>query len=216
LTLLDLKTAVRQRADMENSSFVSDTELLSLINNSYAELYDSLVSRFEDYYSKKDTFSLSGTNTHTLPSDFYKIRGLDYTTGVGTSESVSKWNFSDRNSSQLGHFRSPRKYRIMGQSLTILPAESADGSYVMWYIPRYSKLNLDTDTLSDVMDFDEYIIVDSAIKCLVKEESDPTILLSIKEGLKQRILALASNRDSEPDTIEDVSQISRTFDYWGF
>ena len=40
VTLAQLKELVRQRADQQHSEFVSDSELVSYINNSYKELYD--------------------------------------------------------------------------------------------------------------------------------------------------------------------------------
>ena len=43
-TLANLITAARQKADMINSTFIQDAEWTDYINNSYAELYDILVS----------------------------------------------------------------------------------------------------------------------------------------------------------------------------
>lgn len=210
-TLADIKTQVRQRADMENSTFIKDDELKNYINNSYAELYDILVSRFEDYFSKSESFSLTGaSNNHSLPSDLYKVRGVDYMLSTNDPVTLRRWNFDERNKIARTTTRAlrgvgDRQYRVMGQNLTVLPSDKAPGNYQLWYIPRYNPLSLDADTLGDVLDFAEYIIVDAAIKCLIKEESDTSVLLAIKQGLKARIEAMASNRDTQPDRIADVS-----------
>ena len=51
MTLAELREASRQRADQENSQFISDSELNSYINQSYFELYDILVQSYgDDYY----------------------------------------------------------------------------------------------------------------------------------------------------------------------
>ena len=50
MNLSQLQLEVRRRSDMENSQFVKDAELTNYINQSYTELYDLLVSIYEDYY----------------------------------------------------------------------------------------------------------------------------------------------------------------------
>jgi hypothetical protein len=210
-TLATLTLAARQKADMVNSTFIEDPEWKDYINNSYAELYDLLVSRFEDYYSKSLNFTVaSGSTTYALPSDFYKFRGLDYQISGTDYITVRKFNFEERNKINRVLTRglrgvSDRQYRIMGQNILFYPTDKAQGSYRMWYVPRFTPLANSFDTLGDVMDFHEYITTDAAIKALVKEESDPSALMIHKNELKARIEAMASNRDTQPDRISDVT-----------
>ena len=73
VSLSDLRTLVRQRADQENSQFVTDQELRQYINRSYCELYDLLIpnANSEDYFLNDSTVTLvSGTQTYDLPADF--------------------------------------------------------------------------------------------------------------------------------------------------
>jgi uncharacterized protein YdcH (DUF465 family) len=52
--------------------------------------------------------------------------------------------------------------------------------------------------------YEEYVVVDAAIKCLQKEESDVQMLMVQKQQLKERIENAASNRDQgEPTAITD-------------
>jgi hypothetical protein len=220
MTLSELRTQVRQRANMENSQFVTDAELLLYINASYGELYDILVSRFEDYYLKSDpvtglppTFTLSGgTYTYALPSDLYKLRGLDVQVSGATDwATIPRFNFDERNSisrtvNRLQMGLKSLSYRVIGSKLYVLPEDQAAGTYRLWYIPRLTKLAVDADDVAGtVMDFEEYIIVDAAMKCLLKEESDVTVLMAVKEQLRQRILAMSANRDAgSPERVADV------------
>lgn len=210
-TLSNLITAARQKADMINSTFIEDPEWTDYINNSYAELYDLLVSRFEDYYSKALIFTVSsGSLSYVLPSDFYKFRGLDFNLAGNDYITVRKFNFEERNKINRVLTRglrgvSDRQYRIMGQNILFYPVDKAPGTYRMWYIPRFTPLVNSTDVLGDVMDFQEYITTDVAIKAMMKEESDVSALLLHKEQLKQRIEAMASNRDTQPDRISDIT-----------
>ena len=53
--------------------------------------------------------------------------------------------------------------------------------------------------------WDEYVIIDSAIKMLLKEEADVTALLLQKNQLRERIITESQNRDAgEPQTVTDV------------
>lgn len=222
ITLADLRLSSQQRADMENSTFLSTPEWTSNLNASYAELYDILVSRFEDYYIQKILFTIApGADTYTLTSGFYKIRGLDYSNGSGSERwnTVGKWQFADRNKINKAITRDlsglyDRNYRVMGQQIIILPADKAPGDYRLWQIPRFTPLVSDGDVLGDVLDFEEYVIVDAAIKALIKEESDVQALMMIKQQLKERIEAMASNRDTEPDRITDNSTYYDDYFYW--
>ena len=53
--------------------------------------------------------------------------------------------------------------------------------------------------------WDEYLIVDSAIKMLLKEEADVTALLHQKNQLTERVITESQNRDAgEPQVVTDV------------
>lgn len=223
-TLTQLIEKVRERADQQTSNFITDSELTGYINSSYAELYDILVSRFEDYYCQVTPFSIASGNTCAVPSDMYKVRGIDMENG-GDWTTVYPFNFIERNRvasrTRMALGKLGVNYRLMGNTIYFVPEDRAPGNYKIWYIPKYSPLSSGTDTLSNVLDFEEYIIVDAAIKCMVKEESDPTILLMMKAQLKQRIEAMASNRDAgSPERIGDVNAAGNKFGgmypFWGW
>ena len=209
VTLTSLILQVRQRANMEGSGFIDDTvELPAYINASAAELYDVLVSRFEDYYSTSLPVTIATGNTAPLPADFYKLVGLDLFVG-GYTVTVHPFNFIERNKFNRPIQRprfSPVRYRIMGQNLLLTPPDLAPGSYTIWYVPRFTNLVLGTDTLDTLQNWTDYVVVDAAIKCLVKEESDVSVLLMEKAALLKRIESMAANRDAgEPLTVSDVS-----------
>lgn len=216
-TLAELREKVRERADQQTSQFISDSELNGYINNSYAELYDILVASFEDYYSKLVNFTIaSGDSNYAIPSDCYKIRGIDLSYDGTNWVNVARYNFAERNRigarTRINVGLLGVNYRLLGGNLEFIPEDRAPGNYRLWYIPRYTALTSDSSILSDVLDFEEYIIVDSAIKCMIKEESDPSMLVMAKQGLKQRIDAMAANRDSaQPERVGDVSTVANRY-----
>ena len=88
-TIATLMSRSRQRADMEDNNFVTDSELVDYINAGISELQDILIQEYgEDYYVKsvdfnttadKDTYPINdSTSTENInATDFYKLRGVD-------------------------------------------------------------------------------------------------------------------------------------------
>ena len=300
MNLTQLQLEVRRRSDMENSQFIKDIELTTYINQSYVELYDLLVSIYEDYFvtdftdkvpaiatvtgdgttitvtcssnhnlitglqvtmtgwtggtgvwdgqvfvtvvdpltftypntgngtatggtiSVQNLINISTGNIMHIPSDFYKLRGLDRSLGgIGAGDwlVVKSFNFAERNKMNRQVVRNlygqlSITYRLFGDHIELRPEDTATGFYRMWYIPRYTPLILATDEPTGVMDFEEYIIVDAAIKCLAKEESDTSVLMAQKQLIMSRVKTMASSRDgNDQEKCGDVRNVN--FD-WEF
>lgn len=233
LTLGQIRLMAQQRADRVNSNFVTTTEWNDYIRQSYFELYDILVTQYEDYFlAPAATFVTDGTTQfYALPDGlttfqdstggnfaakpFYKLKGVDLALNNANNSFVTlrKFNFTDRNkylypnsaSTIYGVFN--MQYRTMGNQIEFIPTPTAGQKIRLWYVPRLTQLLADTDATDQaVSGWAEYIIVDTAIKALQKEESDVSILAQQKLGLLERIRASAANRDEGmPDTISDVS-----------
>lgn len=226
MCLSQIRLAAMQRADRVNSNFVTMPEWRNYINQSLFELYDLLVTTYEDLYvatpvqfvadgatflfplpNGSNTF-LSGINPSTTftPRPFYKLIGVDLALNNATNAfvTVNKFNFSDRNrfvypntaSTIYGVFN--LQYRLLGNNtIEFIPTPSAGQALRLWYIPRLQELLKDTDTTdTGVSGWIEYVIVDAAIKALAKEESDTSVLMAQKVGLVQRIESASMNRDA--------------------
>ncbi len=215
VTLANIKSRALQLADMENSTFVDSTaELLSYINASYLELYDLIVQSYEDYYLTSTMFTLADSDNglSVLPTDFYKIKGMDYSnSGQYVTIQPFQWNRRNRRSavSRSGLFTDMGlSYRIVGNYIHIEPRDNAVGTYQMWYVPALTQLVLDADVVDSVMTragWEEYIVIDVARKMLRKEESDTNALSQMKEEMKARIVDSAADRDvGSPNRVQDV------------
>lgn len=216
MTLLELRTATRQRADMVNSQFVTDAELNSYINQSYFELYDLLVSKFGDNYYVAAPFTITtdGTNyQYALPTNppMYKLLGVD----LQLSNSEDSWvtirpfEFIDRNRYAVPNFQSfygltNLRYRLNGDNMWFTPIPRSGQTIRLWYIPRMTTLASDTATADGISGWTEYIITDAAMKCMQKEESDVSVLMAQKQMLIKRIEAMAEGRDAgSPAKVSD-------------
>lgn len=230
-TLGSLRLQAQQRADLVNSNFVTLPEWNTYINQSFYELYDLLITVYEDYYvAPRLTFATTGTQyQYDLPNGInynsapalYKLYGVDL--GLDTSQNafvtLKKFDFIQRNqyvfpqltSTYLGVFN--LRYRMVGNKIMFIPTPSSNQIIGLWYYPRLTTLLKDTDICETISGWDEYIIVDAAIKAMQKEESDVSALMAQKQALLVRIQDSAMNRDvGQPDTISDTKSWSTR---WG-
>lgn len=221
VSLGQLRLMSQQRADRVNSNFVTLPEWNSYINQSYFELYDLLVDTYEDYYVTGPTsLTTTGSNLIALPTNFYKLMGVDGSPGsTNAFVTLKKFNFIARNryiypqlpNTLLGVFNP--QYRLVGNNLMLIPTPQAGQTIQIWYIPKLTQLLQDADILTGVSGWSEYVICDAAIKALQKEESDVSVLMAQKMALIKRIEESAMNRDAgQPDTISDTRSFS---DRWG-
>jgi hypothetical protein len=213
-----LMTQVRQRADMEGSTFVSDTEIRVWMNAALAELHDIMVLAFEDYYVNSTTYALPGTNPGTLPSDFYKSIGVDFDAG-GVTHTVMPYSFPERNiyKSNAGVVNGNAealRYQIRDDKIHFIPESPPSGTVTLHYVPECQQFRtggeddsatLNTKNKSIAIGYQEYVVVSAAMKCLMKEESDVRMLLAEKSDIQRRIESAAPRKDAgHPHKIIDV------------
>lgn len=234
MCLSQIRLQAQQRADRVNSNFVSMKEWNANINKAMFELYDLLITNYEDYFMAQPIqFTTDGTSyLYPLPNGvltfqdainpnstitakpFYKLLGMDMVAQNANNGRVNiqKFNFNNRNtyfypntaSTIYGVFN--LQYRIMGNNIMFMPTPSANQPIVMWYIPRLTELLQDTDTTDiSISGWIEYVIVRAAKYALDKEESDSSKLDQEILFLKSRIEEAASNRDAgQADTISNT------------
>lgn len=237
MTLGQIRLMSQQRADRVNSQFVTTQEWNTYITQSLFELYDLLVTTYEDYYlAVPYIFQTTGNqNQYTLPNGiltsidtgqvaqpFYKLWGVDLGLSLGSNAWVTlhKFDAIQRNrfvypqltSTYLGVW--DLRYRLVGNTLYFTPTPSGSQFIRVWYIPRLVQPLQDTDLIDGISGWTEYVVVDAAIKALQKEESDVSVLAAQKMMLIKRIEESAMNRDvGQPDTI---SPTRNRAEMWGF
>ena len=123
MSLAELQTRARQRADRLESDFVTLTEVNSYINQSMYELYDLLIDTYDDYFKAPSaifvttggnrsiypmpdgviTFqkqnNISGAYESYVAPPIYKLLGIDMGLNVSNNGwvTVDKYNYIDRN-----------------------------------------------------------------------------------------------------------------------
>lgn len=243
LSLGELRLRAMQRADRVNSQFVTNSEWNYFLNQSLYELYDLLITVYEDYFEAPEitfpangndyfyplpngilTFTNSVNNQVIVAPPFYKLSGVDLALNNANNAyvTVNKYNLIDRNrfvypntaSTIYGVFN--LQYRLMGNQIRFIPTPSGGQILRLLYIPRLPTLLQDTDsTTIGFSGWLQYVIVRAAKYALDKEESDTSSLDQELIFMKGRIEETAVNRDAgQPDKISDFRQGNWADGWW--
>jgi hypothetical protein len=209
-TEADLRTRARRRADMENSNFVSDAEIQDYLNSSISELHDFMVKSYEDYFVSEQTYSVPiATGGANLPDDFYKALGVDYNSG-GITSSLKAYSFSERNIYNTPYAVIDRlaepMYKVEGNKIKLIPNNSQSGTITLYYVPQATQFSSTVTEVENVIPgFEEYVVVATAIRMLMKEESDFRALENERQQLSSRIIRAITPRDASGSfAIRDV------------
>lgn len=171
-TRAEIRTRVRQRADVENDTHVTDTEIDGLIDVNYPKFWDILTaSAPPDYFSTTQTITtVAGTLAYALPADFYKTRRV--VVDLGSS------NY--------------RPLEPLSESLiqSFRPVDAVH-TVLHYYTPNCAKLASDASTIDGYNGWEELLVLDCAIDIKAKREEPSGYLVSRRNELMQRIVSMA-------------------------
>jgi hypothetical protein len=220
-SLGSLRVQAQELSDMVNSQFVTLPEWNKYITQSYKELYDLLIAAYgNDYYVKTPyTYTTTGqidpnynAQVFPLPPDFYKLLLCEVALNPGDPNSWVTLRQYERTQQNLWNFPNVYtfygitnlRYRLTGTQLQIVPIASAGQTIRIWYAPRPARLVSDTDLIDGISGWEQYILIDAAIKALQKEESDVSAFMGEKALLTARLEAMSQNRnEGEAQRVSD-------------
>lgn len=194
-TLLQLRTRLRELTDTENDTHLSDAELTSYINSAITYAYDLLVAGSpSDYFMKTTTFpTVVGSDSYTLPTDFYKLRALYV-------------------------LEQPGLYRPLmpcqEEELVELWAPTAVATLRMDYIPCATPLALDGDTFDGINGWEELVLQQAAIDVKNKREEDSVQHFRKRQDLEKRITRMTYRDAGAPERVVDRNRKRRDQFAW--
>ena len=147
VSLLQLRTRVREAADIENATArFPDSEVNDKINRAMSSWYDLIVATpwgGDTYYSSY-TFNTQGNvSQYPMPSDWLHIQSIDVfiQPGQNSNQVISAKPFQTefRNAfkfwSLTWNYSHPIYYQVQGQNLALIPTPPASFSIGINYIP---------------------------------------------------------------------------------
>ena len=143
VSLATLRARARERADFTSSNFVTDeaNSLDALINEGAQRLHALLVEKFGQFYIVKseDFTTVSGQIQYPLPSDFFKLLGVDLQLN-GLTVDLEPFMFKERNqyktATPRGYFAVLPRYSIVGGNIWFHPVPNAGYAASLWYAPQ--------------------------------------------------------------------------------
>lgn len=213
VTLLQLRDSAKDRADMTGSTRIDDPQWNEYINKSKDALYDLLLAAYgSDYYANPTPTVINiitNTDTYSLPSDFYKLNLLEFKVDRDTWRELKPFSLATKN--KRGYYSSrfniDLRYKIHGNKLIIHPMPSSGAVLNLWYTPLATNLVADVDSLDGFNGWEEFIIIDVAIKAARNEETDTRDLERDRAVIVKRLEEMAENRDMAfPAKIQDVNR----------
>lgn len=223
VTLETLISRIRQRADQEHvgSTQVTDATITRLINTSYAELYGYLIRASLNMVESVAEITADGSDNYELPTDFYSIISVFRVEG---DQRVRLERHSNRHRLGANPAGDATSYRIINSRIEFYPRPGG-GDYEVTYVPEPGELVDDDDTVDGVLGWEEYLVVDCAIKILDAEESDTTVHRQDRERLLARIQDDAAaaemneswrvETDRHPGQLRDLGDITGWRGYRG-
>lgn len=211
VTLLQLRTRVRQRTDNEHTGdFVTNDELNQLINTKVLELYELLVihglHRAESTTTINPASVVPANTSYALPVDMFAVLGVY---GQLSTADPGRWlTRHDHRVMVNGYFPGDADtYRVVGSNIELNPPPTT-GVYTVRYVPVPPQLVDDADEFDGMLGWEEYIVVAVSIDVLDKEDGDPNTIMRLENRLarlKDRIKLAAQNAEmSEAVTIAKV------------
>lgn len=243
MSLGELRLRAQQTADRVNSQFVTTSEWNAFIRLAMYELYDLLITSYEDLFASEYVFiNTNGTddrypvpngydnylggsfpNSSGAPSKaFYKLAGMDL--GINTSNNawvtLRKFNFIDRNKYVYPNSTSTiygvynMAYRLMGDYVNIIPTPAGNQQIRVWYSPKLPSLLKDTDvTTLGYSGWIRYPIVRAAKYALDKEEGSDTSKLD--QELAYLKLRIEQTSQNRDDATPDTISNTRQDPLYG-
>ncbi len=222
MSLGELRLRSQQTADRVNSQFVTTSEWNAFLRLAMYELYDILITSYEDLFASEYAYITTNGTTQNYPipngvtnylggtyggasgtpsKALYKLAGMDL--GINTSNNawvtLVKFNFIDRNKYVYPNSTSTiygvynMAYRLMGDYFNIIPTPAGNQQIRMWYSPRLPALLQDNDlTTLGVSGWLRYPIVRAAKYALDKEEGSDTSKLDSELGFLKQRIEQAS------------------------
>lgn len=204
ITLAEFRTAILERGGWSVSGDLTPTVLADVVNQAITELWDLLIDADKDRYATSTTLSTAvGSDSVSLPDDFYELRKLEISDGAGG------WNRLLPHALEVSHqYRTSSgkwfRYRLQGSNIRLVPTPQSIETLRLWYIPWAARLVADGDTFDGVNGYEELVIQIGKYRCEVRQDLPSQDATSREIArLTKRIRAAANDRDaSEPFYID--------------
>lgn len=221
ITTASMVTQAKERADMPVAGFISDAQVLTWVNEGLKTLHKLLVDAYENGYAyKEETATTDGGSDYALPTDFYRLYGLDLVDGTSTI-TLQPYQRSERNVYRNAPFGMDRVYRPRVRydfisfvssgntvrGVRLLPTPQSGLSLRFIYAPMLPDFS-DSQSVDIPDGWEKYAVVYAAVQMLMKEESPVRELQGLLAKWEGELKDLKDTRDSAfPKSVTDAEAL---------
>lgn len=209
---------IRQRTNMENSTFVTDAELTEYLNQSLAKLWRRLVQNAgQPFYRSSTTYTVtSATTLQSLPADFYQVQEVSATLG-GFTYTLQPFMAAERGmlkSATVYTALGSPCYRIQAGNIEFLPV-SQSFTATLFYSPTQPRLVGGGDPFDGFAGYELAAIYDVCAIVNQKEESDPSFYAGQSAAIYADIdLQIAQRDAANPERVQETIGITDNLSWW--
>lgn len=175
VTVANLITRSKQRADLEGDDHVSDSEWQTLLSEMVGELHELADDAGLRYHETKVTITATGATSYTLPTDHLATIRISQVDANGRNpRKLHEVQIADNEHPLLGTTGPAEEFAIIGQTIEFYPNPSS-GSFIHRYVPQPVDIGaVATSTTVDVIcpSGEAFVIEGLAVKALRKSETD--------------------------------------------
>lgn len=202
VTLANLISRARSRADMPLTGFVTDAEVVDWLNEGVQKLHEKLVSAYsEEYVSSTGLLVVqAGGIVASLPTDFFKLLTIEMNIAGVTCTLLpymQQERNAYRNSLSLPSGTKPR-YKIVAGNVRLFPAQVQGTQINITYAPEATLLlvSTPTQTVNFPNGWEKYAVLYAAIQMMDKEETGTARAQSLLDTWDKELEALKQSRDN--------------------
>lgn len=198
VSLTNITEDIRQRADLptfSSTTFVTDTAVTRMINQSLQALYSLIMGAYGDGYFVKSAAMSASAATSNLPTDFLRMVSLVWLRGTDDIVPVLEAEADDYAYAQYAAraWDAPR-YRLRHSTIVWLPSPSTTYSLNIEYVYAPADLSAGGDTFDGGPGWDEWVALDVCRKIREREEKDASDFVRERARVEAMILSQSPYR----------------------
>lgn len=206
VSLSTLRFGARVLSDTVNDGHITDDELDLWLNQGVREWEGFLRKAYGEFYNvSSTTFSVStGTALYSLSAitggTFGNLLGVDRQV-QGSYVPMKRYTWQKRQEQD-----GVERYALIGSNLRFQPPPTGTETRQLWWRPAATSLTTPAQPWQfHVERGDEYVQACAAEKACIKQETDPSPIIRLKNEIRAEVMADANVRDAgEPMTVQSV------------
>ena len=206
LNIEKIRNSARLLADKRGSNFVNDSEIDSLIQDSFDMLFLKLIQHNESYYLKEsEDMQTTNQNELVFPDDLYKLRmvkrqdGFSHPVKEVTLQEVANLDSSYWDS--YWNIPTAYGYVMFPDRLKLYPTQSVAG---MTFRIFYARDPLSINNESMQIGWEKFLSYKTAYKIGVIEENPRVSLGDLAKEWEEEIKTFSAQRNTGIRTVTDL------------